>query len=205
MNTFKEIPAHTKSLAHRKLIWGIATNDAPYIIEQIINGKLIKCPYYTRWVAMLNRCYDTTFHKKQPKYKLCTVTPKWLLFSNFKTWMKTQEWKNKALDKDILIPNNTIYAPNTCVFITTTLNNLLTNNKAQRGKYPQGVNLQKSTGKFRAQCRKHNKRIFLGWFKTPEAASIAYKTFKKTLIRETALKQTDPRITKGLLAHAKLL
>jgi len=189
---FIEIPASKKSLACRKPLHGVGINDADYLTQPIINGKRIRCLFYRAWHNMLNRCYNAKYKIKRPTYNGCTVCDEWLLFSSFKAWMIKQDWKGKALDKDILIQGNKIYSPETCVFVTQEINALLTNSKASRGNYPQGVSFDKKTGKYKANCYVNGKSNHIVYSDTPEAASEAYKAFKYKVIAKIANEQSEP-------------
>ena len=202
-NEFKEVTANKISLSIRKPIFNIGNNDAEYTVYPTINGKQVMCPYYAIWVSMLRRCYDTNFHKKQPTYKDCYVCTEWLDFSNFRTWMETQDWKNKVLDKDILVRGNKEYSPETCIFVTRAVNNLLTDRKAKRGLCKLGVNWCKTARKYKAHCNIGlGKQKALGAFNTEEEAHNAYCIYKAKVIIEVANKQTDVRIKSALLIRA---
>ena len=62
----------------------------------------------------------------RPSYKNVTVCDEWVILSNFIPWFNDNYVKGYALDKDIFIPNNNIYSPDTCIFVPQDLNNLLT-------------------------------------------------------------------------------
>ena len=77
------------------------------------------CPYYMKWHGMLQRCHSVAYikKKKNPTYKDCWACDEWLLFSNFKAWMRAQEWEGKHIDKDLLITGNKKkYSPETSYF-----------------------------------------------------------------------------------------
>lgn len=106
---------------------GIGINDANYITNKYskIGGKIKlvwRCPYYNTWSRMLNRCYGNS---ASPQYKDVEVCTEWLTFSNFKSWMEEQDWKDKELDKD-LFGDGSIYSPDSCCFIPAHLNTLIT-------------------------------------------------------------------------------
>ncbi|AMR57359.1 putative restriction endonuclease [Pseudomonas phage vB_PsyM_KIL3b] len=122
-----------------KLVQGVGTNDADYVVQPMVNGKQVVCPFYNRWYAMIKRCYSEKELKKHPEYRDKYVCSEWLLFSNFKAWMETQDWKGKHLDKDLLVQGNKVYSPETCVFVPAWLNSLLTDSEAKRGDLPLGV------------------------------------------------------------------
>ena len=153
---------------------------------------------------MLSRCYDNRIHEKHPTYKICTVCDEWLDFGTFKAWMKSQDWKGKELDKDILVPGNKIYGPDACFFVTTEVNNLLKDRGASRGMHPLGVSFNKQAGRFVSNCRSNGKSVFLGYFDDENMASKAYKEFKYKVINEVAERQ-DPVIREALKVHANLL
>ena len=109
-------------MAQRKLVCGVGTNDVDYQVTVRILGVKYRCPYYKRWTRMLERCYSEKGITDHPSYINCIVSDRWLVFSNFRAWMKTQDWENKELDKDILIPGNKKYSEDTCKFVSVTEN-----------------------------------------------------------------------------------
>lgn len=188
----------------RKLVHGIGINDADYAVQPTVNGKQIKCPFYERWKEMLKRGYDPKYHKKNPTYIGVTVCEEWHYFMNFRKWMKKQNWEGLELDKDILYPNNKIYSPEMCVFVSTELNNLLTNSAAARGEYPQGVCLAKYCQKFRATINIHGKQTHIGYYNTSQEAYQAYLNAKISHIK-TFYPQVSPKIKQGLERHVELM
>lgn len=132
-------------LSRRRLIYGVGTNDADYVTAPMVEGKQKVCPYYRKWLGMLQRGYCPKFKAKMPTYQDCYVDNSWLLFSNFKKWMQSQDWEGKDLDKDLLMPGNKAYGPETCVFLDRGINNLLKPNA-------KGVSFDRFCGKFAANC-----------------------------------------------------
>ena len=207
MNAFIERPAGLKSIAHRRLVYGIGINDADYVTFYINEfGKGVNCPFYTTWKNMLKRCYSEKTRKKYPTYKECTVCDEWLLFSNFRLWMEAQEWIGLHLDKDIIGGGEREYSPEFCAFIPRSLNNLLLNSGASRGKHPLGVYLNARSLRFVAQYSINGNRKHLGCFNTAREAEFVYKAFKSALIRSTAKHyRSDERIYNGLILAAQRL
>lgn len=153
---------------------------------------------------MLTRCYSSKFHDKQPTYIGCTVHKDWLLFSNFKAWMETQEWEGKHLDKDILFPGNKVYSQETCIFITRQLNTLLTNNKINRTEgYPVGISYDTPAKRYRADISIQGKRIFLGRYFSIQEAKSAYNKAKRQEIHRQASIEQDNSISTALYRIAQ--
>lgn len=187
----------------KKPLYGVAVNDAEYVTAyKDSEGKMQKCPYFAKWEAMLVRVYDKKTQQKRPHYVGCSVDPSWLRFSTFRAWMMQQNWEGKHLDKDLLIQGNKVYGPNTCVFVSAELNNLMTMSEATRGDLPVGVGTQKVNGHeyFIAQCSMYGKQKRLGYFKTAEEAYAKYKETKLAYIAELADAQTDARLATALRA-----
>jgi len=197
---FIEKPATKTSITLRKLVHGFGINDSNYNTSKVINGKRVSCIMYSTWGNVIKRCYSASFRIKYPTYKDCTVCDEWLLFSSFKSWMKRQDCKGKQIDKDILHQGNKHYSPSTCIFVTPQINSLLLGSKAIRGDLQIGVSFNKEKGKYQSECKKNGKKVHLGRFNTPELAFEAYKKFKYEVIKEVALKQSEP-LRSALLAY----
>ena len=135
---------------------------------------------------MLARCYSNETLKDNPTYRGCTVCSEWLRFTTFKKWMEKQKWEGMQLDKDILIQGNKVYSPKACLFIPLKINIIFKTKPKSSNSLPQGVS--KLNGKFRCW---HNKK-HLGMFNTADLAFEAYKSSKYSLIKEIALKQSEP-------------
>lgn len=185
-----------------KLVHGHGINDAKYNISPRVGRKREMCPFYQKWVNMIYRCYSPKFHKNNPTYIGCTVCDEWLSFMAFRGWMMAQDWQGMELDKDIIIPDNKMYSPDTCCFIPKSLNNLMTDSASTRGKLAKGVHCSQHGKMFIAQCRHKGKQKYLGSFDTEAEASAAYLKRKREIITETANEQANPRIRDGLLLHA---
>lgn len=193
-----------------KTVFGVGINDADYVVSILETvghkpcGKRIqrlkwKCPFYRTWQNMLKRCYSEYTLEIQPTYKGCTVCDDWKSFSKFKAWMETQDWEGKSLDKDLLLPGNRVYSPDTCVFVTQRVNTFCGDCKKVRGDYPVGV-CKVLGGKYKAQVKDGNgKTKFLGNFSTPEEAHQAWLKAKLELAKRLAAEQADPRVAKALV------
>ena len=94
------------------------------------------------------------------------------------------------LDKDILVPGNKIYSPDTCIFVPKRINDLFVHiHGRKKNGLPTGVTYSKKTGKYQATVRescetedsentKKKKGVQLGYFDTIEEAYEVYKAHK---------------------------
>lgn len=189
----------------RKKLCGVGVNDADYRtrICETVNGRskeVWRCPFLRTWSNMIARCYSAGYSARHPSYQDCCVCGEWLTFSNFKAWMETQDWEGKQLDKDILVPGNKLYSPETCVFVSGDLNLFLVARDAARGRYPLGVYLERRRNKFQVKCNNPfiGEYEHLGRFSTLEEAHEAWRQRKHELACQYANMQTDPRVAKAL-------
>lgn len=197
---FTQKQASKISLAKRSLVFGVGLNDATYSVRIFIDGKWITCPFYRKWHNMLKRCYCKKEIAKNPTYKGCSVNEKWLTFSVFRSWMNSQDWEGKHLDKDILIQGNKIYSSDACVFVDPHVNYLLSERCAARGKYKLGVSFDKRRNNYQASCSVNARKVHIGTYNSEGDAHEAYKKFKLQYIATVASTQTEP-IRSALLAH----
>ena len=178
-----------------RLVYGVGINDADYPVQPRIHGKHTHCPFYRKWKGILERTHCPKHKLKNPAYKDCTIEPSWLKFSNFKKWMEQQDWQNKDLDKDLLIPNNKHYGPDTCLFVPKHINNSILNKS--------GTAVYKHGGKYIAQCSQSGRRKHIGTYPTREEAVHAYNVFKSNHLRSVAESQPEP-VKSALIRHADI-
>ncbi len=182
-----------------KLVYSWGVNDADYVVA----SKTYKCKYYTVWSDMLRRCYSKKSLEKHPTYEGCSVHLDWKYFSNFKKWMEKQDWEGKFIDKDLLIPGNKVYGPDTCVFVTRQLNNLFTDHGG-RGPYKQGVYKHGRGGMYVSQISRYGKQKEVGYFNNEKDAYECYKKARREYLIEVANKQKDVRLVNALMQRIKL-
>lgn len=169
-------------------VWGVGFIGIGKFKPCDENGKITKC-YYT-WMHMLERCYSSKYHEKEPMYKGCKVDEKWHNFQVFAEWYYSNfyeiEGQRMNLDKDILHKGNKVYSHKTCVFTPHSINILFIKRDKARGECYIGVT--KHWNKFQANLNKDNKTIHLGLYTTHEEAFLAYKKAKEQYIKEVAEK-----------------
>jgi hypothetical protein len=187
-------------MGRKSLVHGVGINDS----STPVNDKGTWCPYYLSWKGMLKRCYDPLNLAKYPTYIGCSVCPEWLIFTNFRAWMKTQDWEGRHLDKDLLVPGNRVYSPETCIFVEARVNCFFLDG-GRTGEYPTGVTRRKETNKLRARCRNPftNKYEALGQYDSVAEAEEAWRKRKFQLAQQLADEQLDVRVKHALLDRFK--
>ena len=168
-------------------------------LEPIKNEDGERLNSYMCWKDMLRRCYSAKYQEKYPTYKGCYVCDEWLYYSNFKKWYNENyyeiESKTSHLDKDILIKNNKVYSPNTCIFAPNFINKLFVKKQNYRGDFPIGVCFNKTNKKYQANLSvfKDGKSTLkhLGYFDTADEAFEVYKQAKEGYIKEVADEYKD--------------
>ena len=171
-----------------------------------VNGRNTKG--YDLWYSMLRRCYSDNSKKKRPTYEGCEVSDKFKSYEYFYEWCHSQigfgvdGWH---LDKDLLVKGNKVYSEDSCVFLPSEINSLLTKRTASRGEYLIGVSWYSKSKTFIAQVNKNKgKPEHLGYFKTEIEAFNAYKTAKESFIKEQANKwkgEIDDRAYEALMNY----
>ena len=153
------------------------------------NGQ--KTKEYRAWSGILVRCYDEKYREENQSYKEVTCCKEWLLFENFYEWLHSQENFDKwlsgewwAVDKDILVKGNKIYAPEMCSLVPPNINGLFTKCDKSRGELPIGVS--KHRKKYRAGISINKHHIILPVRDTIEEAFVDYKNIKEENIKKIA-------------------
>lgn len=171
----------------------------------VIDGERTK--EYSAWNSMLTRCYTKTFINDENhyhRYSNIEVCDEWLLFENFYEWIHSQEnvdqWlllDKGAVDKDILVKDNNIYSPDMCCLVPNKINALFIKSNKARGKYPIGVTYKTRDNVFEAQCNIDGKETYIGRFRNPNDAFLAYKNVKEKYIKQVAQEEfKEGNITK---------
>lgn len=130
--------------------YGFGFNDADYKVTNKSTGW--KCPYYTKWRSMINRCYSPRYQSIKPSYIGDSVCDEWESFMAFKSWMEKQDWEGMELDKDLIDFGNKIYSPSKCCFIPRGVNGFIRTTSKSSNSGFVGVHMV-SKGKFEAHFR----------------------------------------------------
>lgn len=177
---FEEILVDQRVVERRQLCAGWGVNDAPYITQPTVNGKVVKCPYYAVWSRMI--------HAVAAKERHAEICGEWRYFMAFRSWMATQDWQGERFDKDLLVAGNTVFCPERCCFVPHTVAGIRRSLETTVGHWPRGVD-SPAPGRYRAVCGRH-----LGYFSTPEAAHRAWRRAKKNAVLRLATQQKDLRV-----------
>ena len=203
----KNCPTNNQGISHRKPIFGVGLNDADYATNPVINGKQIQCPAYRAWRSMVSRGYSAVYHNKRPTYTDVKVCDGWLVFSNFREWWVEHHIDGYQLDKDLLVPNNTIYSPGTCAYVPRWLNLFIIDSGASRGQHKIGVHLCKRNNLYSAKCNgsKIKSRSWLGYFNTENEAHTAWLNRKLEIALELKpeMDEIDLRIYPNVIGIIK--
>lgn len=121
---------------------------------------------------MFSRCYNEHVHEMKPWYADCTICPEWYTDISadnpdnagreaFAYWVNDGNFyvvdgePTVELDHDILVKGNTVYGPETCIFVPKTINATFGGMSRKRKKYdldlPTGVWRSQSGDQYRVQ------------------------------------------------------
>lgn len=140
------------------------------------------------WYNMMMRCYSTSYLEKTPTYEGCEVCDRWLYFQNFCEDIQKLEgydlWLSSSteyvLDKDYKVKGNKLYSPETCMFISNSLNTIISNESKHKyiGVSPSGEEF--SFNNMRIFAQEHDlTRQGIGAVVTGEQKTHKGWTFKK--------------------------
>lgn len=157
----------------RMLKYGIAFTDI-LKADVPLNERPAYFKIMHRWHSMLKRCYSTA--GKYPTYEGVKVCDEWLTFSNFRNWVLEQHgWEVLELDKDILLEDNKIYSPETCVMVPSYINKGF---NFKIGKLKGFYDTSSKTPKWIVTCIVDGKQLYLGRYITKEEAYEVWKVKK---------------------------
>lgn len=147
---------------------------------------------------------DNWVSKKYQSYVGCEVHPDFIKFQDFAEWATKQIGYDQTgwnLDKDILIPGNKMYGPDTCCFVPGEINTLLV--KPKSADLPTGVAFYKPTNKYVAQISIFGVRQYLGCSSSVDDLLPIYHAAKLNYIKQVAnlwKESIDPRVYAALVS-----
>lgn len=154
---------------------------------------------------MKTRCYNANYYKIWKNYEGCSICDEWLEDKkSFYEWVDHNYYVIKGepsveLDKDIIVPGNKVYSPDTCIFVPKRINDLFEHiHGRKKNGLPVGVSYSEKKGKYSANVSKSydskdgkKKNRYLGCYDTPQEAYEVYKHHKKAEIIYIADKYKD--------------
>lgn len=103
---------------------------------------------YLIWVTIIQRCCREEAKEKYPAYfGRCTVCEEWFNYQNFAAWYESNRYDVDGrlhIDKDILVPGNTMYAPEFCLLVPQRVNMHFMRCKSNKTGLPRGVRRTKT-------------------------------------------------------------
>ncbi len=162
---------------NRKPIYGFGINDAEYVTQSPSRNWC--CIHNKTWQGVLRRSLSLKFKNWKQSYLECKVSESWKYFTDYLEWSIENYVEGWELDKDILIPQNKLYGPETCAFVPSYLNALI-KPKVSKSGLPLGVN--KVTNSNRYTVCSSRDGDYLGKFKSPEEAHSAWQWDKASKI-----------------------
>ena len=159
------------------------------------NGKLTD--EYNIWHHMLGRCYNPKYQEKEPSYKGCMVEEYLLNFQHAAEWYNENIYQigteRMHLDKDILVKDNKIYSPNTCLIVPQSINEIfhVSGRKTKDIDLPYTI-LRTSKEKYSVSFRGKS----LGIYDTVDKALDTYLKAKKNYIRQKVKEMENELPTK---------
>lgn len=146
---------------------------------------LTKEYYWSACNNMTSRCYNEHFHEIRPEYIGCQMCPEWRESrENIVQWIYENMYvipgETMSIDKDLKIPGNKIYSPETCIILPVPINTFFTpeRNKKERD-LPPGVYQQKASDRFFTLWRKEDGSKEYHAYVAAEEAREAYLSHKE--------------------------
>jgi hypothetical protein len=140
---------------------------------------------YVCWINMKQRCLNKN-HKDFYRYggRGITICDEWLDFETFAKWAIHNGYSDElTLDR---IDNNSGYCPHNCRW--TTMQQQSTNRRKPITNTSGYMCVTKrKNGKYVAELMRKGKHIFLGYYKTPEEASVVYNRYIKEVLHERCI------------------
>jgi hypothetical protein len=143
-----------------------------------------KTDNYRIWENLIYRCYGEKFRDSRPAYKGCTVCQEWHNFQNFAQWYDENFYDcgegRMHIDKDIIIKDNKLYSPETCILVPQRIN-MIFMTKSRKDDLPNCVR-QNPSGSYASYY--NGKRY--GTYRTLQEAVNEHEKQKRIHIIEVA-------------------
>ena len=142
---------------------------------------------YHIWSGILERCYSANRSVNHQTYLNCRVCNEWHNFQIFAHWYVTHPDYGKGydIDKDVMVPGNTLYSPSTCCMLPSVINKALVGRHDTR-ELPTGVYYNTNKTRYVVKLRKNNEMIHGGTYDDPILAGQIYHALKSEYLSELA-------------------
>jgi len=173
---------------YKNLVAGIGIYEKGLYPRELA-GKRV----YSTWSGLLNRCYGIKTGIKNQSYKGCSVHPDFIKFQDFAAWACKQVGFDKEgwhLDKDILVPGNKVYGPDTCCYVPTQINSLIIK-PTLPDDLPVGITYYKPTNRYVASIGISGTRKYLGCSNSIDELMPLYQAAKSEYIIQVANQWKD--------------
>lgn len=166
-----------------KSIWGVG-----YLGEEtethFVNNACI--PSFGAWTNMIKRCYAEHLRHKHLAYTNCTMCDEWHNYQNFRSWYDTNYYDIREgrmhIDKDVMVKDNKVYSPETCIFLPQRINMIFMKKNRMIIDADLPTGLRRTVVGFSAT---YNTK-WLGNFKTLKEALYYYNIEKQIHINKVA-------------------
>ena len=164
---------------------------------------------YDSWHNMIIRCYNKKVKEKYPTYENCYSVDSWHCYQTYADFYESCPYRKDGwnLDKDLLVPGNKVYSPETCVYLPPSINNKLFYCSTRNQFGLRGVWYDEECSKWRAIVAPSiDKRTIIGYFDSKEEANAAALSAEGEFyyrLAEDWEGKLDPRAIQGLVNLAK--
>lgn len=182
--------SHSVRNPYDKSIFGIGYLGVGKYTVTMGDTKKTNSRIYNCWKDMIERCYSDKYSENWKAYHgICTVDEEWYNYQNFAKWYEENEYECAGrlhLDKDILVPGNKVYSPETCLLVPQRINLIfMTHPRKHDADLPTGISrsiYKDGTCKYKAS---YNTK-WLGTFPTLDDAINKYAAEKSKHIKMVA-------------------
>ena len=192
-----------RSISARKPIYGVGINDAPFITNCKIGGKVHSHPAYVAWKNILTRAFDQSYAARFPSYRGVSVCAEWVRFTSFLSWWKMHHRDGWQLDKDLLYKGNKTYSPSTCIYIPSWINSFTLTGPANNSTGRVGAFYCEKRRKYTSMCGHpiSGEKVRLGYFDSELEARYFWLKKKASIANELKplMDEIDPRIYRTIL------
>lgn len=153
---------------------------------KLLGRNATKKEYYkieSKWMYIWRLNHPKPYPKEFTIFKFDDINyfRRWYLNNYYEI-----EGERMYLTCNILVKNNKIYSPETCIFVPQIIDNIFKTSKNKRGDYPIGVTYNVKKELYQARISEWRKYKSLGYYQTSFEAFQVYKKEKERYVKEVA-------------------